>query len=237
MFELFARSICTHCLPGPSSTQEPSSPALSPSVTRSSVPTTGLLSLAVTFLPLDRFTVPAGTRKSGRLPFIGGSRLGTLRGTGVPTKRGLGSWVFRGTLSCASAAHATRNAAETKRYLERVLLIVSSSHFFAGNLKSLLGGNGVVCSMHDVLAAERFIGRAIQLCRSADGVEEVFQVRLVRRFIEEHRDLVFRQLRGFTHVDLRGVCRPSLPGADVSLLDQVVPRDGVGASFTINRAN
>ena len=51
----------------------------------------GLLSLAVTFLPLARLTVPAGTMKSGRLPFGGGSRFGTLSGTGVPTKRGRGN--------------------------------------------------------------------------------------------------------------------------------------------------
>ena len=31
---------------------------------------TGSLSLAVTFLPLARLTVPAGTMKSGRLPFM-----------------------------------------------------------------------------------------------------------------------------------------------------------------------
>ena len=60
-----------------------------------SVPVTGLLSLDVTFLPLARLTVPAGIMKSGRLPFIGGSRFGTLSGTGVPTKRGRGSWVFQ----------------------------------------------------------------------------------------------------------------------------------------------
>src|SRR6201998_3143682 len=140
MLALFAKSICTHCLPGPSSTQEPSSPALSPSVTRSKVPVTGLLSLDVTLFPLARLTVPAGTMKSGRLPFVGGSRLGTLSGTGVPTNRGRGSCVFSGTLSCARAAVATTTNAITNEQLrERFVLIISGLHFFAADQKLLLG--------------------------------------------------------------------------------------------------
>src|ERR1039457_7516536 len=107
MFALFDRSICAHCLPGPSSTQDPSLPSLSPSSIISSVPTIGLLSLAVTFLFFARLTVPTGTRKSGRLAFVGRSRLVTLRGTGVPTKRGGGSLVFQRNFSFAAAAVAT----------------------------------------------------------------------------------------------------------------------------------
>src|SRR5947209_8941348 len=119
--------------------------------------------------------------KSGRLPFVGGSRLGTLRGTGVPTKRGRGSWVFKGTLSCASAALTTSKAARTERLLETILLIFSSSHFVAGNFKSGLGGDGIIGFMDDVFTAERLVGRAIQLGRAADRIEEVLQVRLMRR--------------------------------------------------------
>src|ERR1700729_957610 len=181
MLALLARSICTHCFPGPSSTHEPSSPALSPSVTRSSVPTTGLSSLAVTFFPLARLTVPAGTMKSGRLPFSGGSRLGTLRGTGVPTNSGRGSWVFSGTLSCARAALATTTHAITKGQLRiRIVFIISGLHFFAGDQKFFLGAHSFVGFMNDVFTGESFIGGAIQLCRSPNRVEEVFKVRLVR---------------------------------------------------------
>jgi hypothetical protein len=72
----FARSICTHCLPGPSSTHEPSLPSLSPSTIMSSVPTSGLLSLAVTFLFLARLMVPAGTIKIGALAFRRGLKIG-----------------------------------------------------------------------------------------------------------------------------------------------------------------
>src|SRR6516164_2462433 len=222
MFELLARSICNHCLPGPSSTQDPSSPALSPSVTKSSVPTTGLLSLDVTFFPLARLTVPMGTIKSGRLPFIGGSRLGTLSGTGVPTKRGRGNWVFRGTLSCARAAEGTSNAA-TSRYLrERIVFIISGFHFFAGDEDLLLSGHCFVGFMNDVFTRESLIGGAIQLCRSPDCVKEVFQMRLVRGFIEEHWNLVLRQLCCFPHVDFCSVCG-SLNGTHVALLGKVVP--------------
>src|SRR5580704_15279526 len=151
MFALFARSTCTHCLPGPSSTQEPSSPALSPSVTRSKVPTTGLSSLDVTFFPFARLRVPAGTMKSGRLPFVGGSRVGTLSGTGVPTNRGRGSWVFSGTLSCARAAPATTTKAATKKKLrKRIVFIISGLHFFAGDQKLFLGAHRFVGFMNDV---------------------------------------------------------------------------------------
>jgi hypothetical protein len=40
---------------------------------------------------------------------------------------------------------------------------------------------------------------------AADRVEEVFQVRLARRYIEEHGNLVFRQLCGVENVILRGL--------------------------------
>src|ERR1035438_6439971 len=223
MFALFARSICAHCLPGPSSTQEPSLPSLSPSTIMSCVPTMGLLSLALTFLFLARFTVPAGTRKSGRLPFVGGSRLGTFRGTGVPTKRGRGSWVFKGTLSCASAEVAASSTVRTARFFKRVFFIVSGFHFFRSNDKSRLRGNGFVCFVDSIFAAESLIAGAIQFCRAADGVEKVLQVRLMRRFIEEHRNFIFRQLCGFAHVHFRRILCGSRPGADIAFLDQVVP--------------
>src|SRR4029078_1866982 len=108
--------------------------------TRSRVPVTGFSSLAVTFLPFDRLTVPAGTMKSARLPFSGGSRLGTFSATGVPTKRGLGSWVFRGTLSCARAAVARRSGATIGATRETDILMNSGSHFFIRDAHSLLGG-------------------------------------------------------------------------------------------------
>src|SRR5580698_5151128 len=157
MFALFARSICTHCLPGPSSTHEPSLPSLSPSTIMSNVPTFGLLSLAVTFLFLARLTVPVGTIKSGRLPFMGGSRLGTFRGTGVPTKSGRGSCVFKGTLSCAIAALPAHSAAVTNRLFNKIIFIVSSSHFFAGDFESRLGADGLVRLMDDVFTRESFV--------------------------------------------------------------------------------
>src|ERR1019366_1003848 len=223
MFALFARSICAHCLPGPSSTQEPSLPSLSPSLIISSVPTIGLLSLAVTFLFFARLTVPTGTRKSGRLAFVGRSRLVTLRGTGVPTKRGGGSLVFKGTLSCATAAGAARSAIRTARFFTTIFIIVSGFHFFRSDGKSRLRGNGVIRFVDSIFAAESFIAGAIQFCRAANGVEKVFQVRLMRRFVEKHRNFIFRQLCGFAYVHLRGVRCGSRPGADISLLDQVVP--------------
>src|SRR5580704_3810777 len=218
-----ARSICTHCLPGPSSTQEPSLPSLSPSSIMSSVPTLGLLSLDVTFLPLARFIVPAGTIKSGRLPFVGGSRLGTWRGAGVPTNRGGGSWVFKTTFSWASAAVATSSTGKTKKFVERLLIIYSSSHFFGGNGNSGLRGNGVVGLMNRVFAGESFIARAIQFCRAADGVEKVLQVRLMGRLIEEHRNFILRQLCGFAHVHFRSALSGGSLGGDIALLNQVVP--------------
>src|ERR1700739_2470083 len=206
MLALFAKSICTHCLPAPSSTHEPSSPALSPSVTRSSVPTTGLLSLDVTFFALARLTVPTGTMKSGRLPFVGGSRLGTLSGTGVPTNRGRGSWVLSGTLSCARAAlETTTNAAMNVQLRKRMVFIISGFHFFAADQKLLLGPHRFVGFMNDVFTRESLISRAIQLRGSANCVEEILEVRLMRGFIEEHGNLVLCELRGFPHVYFCGV--------------------------------
>src|SRR5882757_1664484 len=96
----------------------------------SSVPTLGLLSLAVTFLFFARLMVPAGTMKSGRLPLVAGSRLGTLRGAGVPTKSGAGNWVLRTTWSCANAAVVTRSTGTTGKILEIILNMVLGSHFF-----------------------------------------------------------------------------------------------------------
>src|ERR1019366_10000036 len=223
MFALFARSICAHCLPGPSSTQEPSLPSLSPSLIISSVPTIGLLSLAVTFLFFARLTVPTGTRKSGRLALVGRSRLVTLRGTGVPTKSGGGSLVFKGTLSCATAAIVSSSAVRTARFLTSIFIIVSGFHFFGSDGKSRLRGNGVVRFVDSIFAAESFIAGAIQFCRAADGVEKVLQGGLMRRLIEKYRNFIFRELCGFAHVNLCGVCCRSRFGADIALLDQVVP--------------
>src|SRR5580698_7616944 len=223
MFALFARSICTHCLPGPSSTHEPSLPSLSPSTIMSNVPTFGLLSLAVTFLFLARLMVPAGTMKSGRLPFIGGSRFGTLRGTGVPTNNGGGSWVFRTTSFCARAAVAARVKARTERLVEKFLMMVSCSHFFGSDGNSGLRGDGVVRFVNRVLAAEGLIAGTVELCRTANGVEEILQVRLVRGLIEEDRNFILRQLGGFAHVHFRRVFGRSGLGADIAFLNQIVP--------------
>src|ERR1035437_1823097 len=189
----------------------------------SSVPTMGLLSLAVTFLFLARFAVPAGTRKSGRLPFVGGSRLVTFRGTGVPTKRGRGNWVFKGTLFCEIAAVAAKRAVRTARFFKWVFFIVSGFHFFRGNGKSRLHGNGFVCFVDSIFAAESLIAGAIQSCRAKDSVEEVLQVRLMWRFIEKHGNLIFRQLCSLAHVHFRGVLCGGCSGANIALLDQVVP--------------
>src|SRR5579863_1699046 len=223
MFASFARSICTHCLPGPSSTHEPSSPALSPSVTRSSVPTTGLLSLAVTFLPLARFTVPAGTMKSGRLPFIGGSRLGTLSGTGVPTNSGRGSSVFSGTFSCARAAEGMRIAAASRYVRERVIFIVSGFHFFVGDVQLVLGRYRLIGFVNHVFTRERLIGGAIQFRRSPNRVEKILKMRLMWRLVEEHRNLVLRQLRCLPYVHFCGVGGGHRLGRNVALLHKVIP--------------
>src|ERR1035437_9168694 len=223
VFALRPRSICAHCLPGPTSTHEPSLPSLSPSVIMSSVPTMGLLSLAVTFLSLARFLEPAGTRKSGRLPLAGCSRLGTLRGTGVPTKRGRGNCVFKTTLSCPSAAVATTSTVRTVRAFAGFFIIFSGLSFFGRDGKPHLRGNGLVCFVDSIFAAESFIAGAVQFCCAADGVEKVLQVWLMRRLIEKYRDLILRQLRGFSHIHFRGVCRGDCPGADIALLSEVVP--------------
>src|ERR1039457_2509742 len=113
MFALFARSICAHCLPGPSSTQEPSLPSLSPSLIISSVPTIGLLSLAVTFLFFARLTVPTGTRKSGRLAFVGRSRLVTLRGRAFPQREAGAAWSSKEL--CPARPQRSQQAARSER--------------------------------------------------------------------------------------------------------------------------
>src|ERR1700677_3360061 len=188
IFAFLARSISTHCLPGPSSTHEPSLPSLSPSTIISSVPISGLLSLDVTFLFFARLIVPAGTKKSGRLPLVGGSRFGTLRGTGVPTNNGGGNCVFKTTWFCAGAAVATSSAARMKDdFVARIFMILSSSRFLGSDNNSGLSGNGFVGLVNRVLTAKSFIAGAVQLCRAANGVEEVLQVRLMRRFIEKDR--------------------------------------------------
>src|SRR3569833_3730445 len=228
MFAFFARSICTHCLPGPSSTQDPSSPALSLSVTRSRVPVTGLSSLAVTFLPFARLTVPAGTMKSARLPFRGGARFGTLSGTGVPTKRGRGSWVLSGTLSCAIAAVATSMAATMGEMQETDILMNSGSHFFIRDANSLLGGYSFIGFMDDIFARESFIGRAVQFCSASDGVEEILKVGLMRRLVEEDRDFILGERRSLADIYLGGVSGERL-GIDIAFLLQLIPSHGSGA--------
>ena len=87
----------TYCTPGPSSTKLPSAPFLSPSVTCSSSPITGSMSLLVTFLPLATFVTPAGARKGSRGRPRGFCRLGTVRFCGVPSNIGFGSWMGIGT--------------------------------------------------------------------------------------------------------------------------------------------
>ena len=81
--------------PGPSSTQEPSSPSLSPSVIKSKVPTTGSVSLAVTFLPFARFTVPAGTMKSDCWSFIRRFEVRNINRHGGADKERLGQIGFQ----------------------------------------------------------------------------------------------------------------------------------------------
>src|SRR5258708_4074638 len=114
----------------------------------SSVPTFGLLSLEVIFLFFARFIVPAGTMKSGRLPFVAGSRLGTVRGAGVPTNRGAGHWVFRTTSFWAIAAVAIRKTGPTGIILEIILSMILGSHFFGRDGNSGLRGDGLVGFMN-----------------------------------------------------------------------------------------
>src|SRR6266581_2475898 len=78
------RSMVTCCTPGPSSTKLPSAPFLSPSVTCSTSPMTGSMSLLVTFLPLATFVTPGGARKGSRGRPRGFCRFGTARFCGVP---------------------------------------------------------------------------------------------------------------------------------------------------------
>ena len=149
--------------------------------------------------------------------------MGTLSGTGVPTKRGGGNLVFRTTWFCAGAAVAKSITARTEAPLERIFVIVSGFHFFGSDGKSGLRGNSFACFVDRVFAAESFIAGAIQFCRAADGVEEVLQMRLVWRLIEEYRNFIFRQLRCFANVHLRSVRGRSRLGADISFLGKIVP--------------
>src|ERR1700678_1611331 len=103
-------------------------------------------------------------------------------------------------------------------FAKRIFMILSSSRFLGSDNNSGLSGNRFVGLVNRVLAAESFIAGAIQFCRTADGVEKVLQVRLMRRFIEKDRDFVLRQLRGFAHIHFRGVLCGSGLGADVALL-------------------
>src|SRR5471032_205870 len=161
----FSRSICTHCLPGANETYEPSSVSLSPSVTKSSVPTMVLVSLAVTFLPLARFTVPAGTVKTGHV-FNFGSRFGTSDFTSVPMTCGLGKSVTNGTLSCASATPAEIKTARTEQFKKNFFMefrqsrsfkiqILSSLDLLRRDFNAFLSGDGFVGLVDDVFAAER----------------------------------------------------------------------------------
>src|ERR1035441_10523807 len=233
MSDSFSRSIWIHCLPGPSSTHEPSSPSLSPSVTRSSVPTTGSLSLAVTFLPFAKLTVPAGTRKSGRPPASLGSRFGTLIGTGVPTKSGLGNSVFSGTLSSASATDAVSTTATVS--FEIRCFIKSSFGFFGGEGNQFFFGGGLVRLVDDIFAGERLVAGAVQFRLAFDGVEKILQMRHVRRLVERHGNFKFLQLRGFAHVHLGGIGGDGGRGlgADVIFFDDVIPRGR--ARLAVNR--
>ena len=77
--------------------------------------------------------------------------------------------------------------------------------------------------MDDVFAAERLVTRAIQLGRAADGVEKIFQMRLVRRLVEKYRNFVLRELRGFANVHFGGVRRRDILDGNVTLLNQIVP--------------
>jgi hypothetical protein len=83
---------------GPSSTHEPSVASLSPSVTRSSEPMIGFMSLEVTVFLNDKLVVPRGTRNAGRGLPVGLSTV--VPGGiffGVPVKAGRGREIFKGT--------------------------------------------------------------------------------------------------------------------------------------------
>src|SRR5450432_947232 len=230
----FSRSICTHCLPGASSTHEPSSPSLSPSVIKSSVPMTGSLSLAVTFLPFARFSVPAGTRKSGRLPFCAGSRFGTLIGTGVPTNSGLGRSVFSGTLSCASKVVVASRVTVRDNFKNDLCIndMISGFSFSKGDVNGFAGGDGLVRLVNDIFAAKRLVGRTIQFSRAADGVKKVLQMRLVDFLVERDRDVVLQQGGRFPDVHLVGVADGrNRAGAQITFGHEIVP--GRGAVFAV----
>jgi len=157
----------------------------------SSVPTSGSLSLEVTFLFRARFSVPAGTKNQGVFPHWR-LKIGTLSGTGVPQKEAAATGSSK-HLILRSAAVAAIRTAKTQEFF-KILIMISSSHFLGCDGKSGLRGDSLVGFMNRVFTAESLMpgqfNFAVRGC-----VEKVFQVRLMWRFIEEHRNFIFRQLR------------------------------------------
>src|ERR1039457_2509740 len=96
------------------------------------------------FLVLCEVNGADGNQEIGALGFCGALKIGHIERTGVPTKRGGGSLVFKGTLSCATAAIATSSAIRTARFFTGIFIIVSGFHFFRSDGEPRLRGYGIV---------------------------------------------------------------------------------------------
>ena len=82
-----------------------------------------------------------------------------------------------------------------------------------GDVNAFLRGDGFVGLVDDVFAAERLVRRAVQFGRAADGVEEILQMRLVRRLVEGHGISYRASWRRFAHIHLGGVAAAVVLGA------------------------
>src|SRR5450756_3186857 len=71
----------------------------------------------------------------------------------------------------------------------------SGFDFFLRDGNHLLRGDGLVRLVDDVFTAEGLIGGAVEFCLAADGIEKVFEVRLMDLFVEGYRDVVLQQRR------------------------------------------
>src|SRR4029078_13699167 len=105
--------------PCPCCMKYPPPPGFAPSVTMSSSPMTGCMSLDVTGFFSDSRTVPLGTKNGGRDLPVTVSRFALLRFGGGPLNMGFGSFSFSSSLvgsgCAASGARAKRVSSEAVR--------------------------------------------------------------------------------------------------------------------------
>src|ERR1700761_7494774 len=121
-------------------------------------------------------------------------------GTGVPTNNGGGNSVLSRILPSSASAVAAINRTDSTETVCNIFFIIESSLDFLGSDDNfLLGADGFVRLMNDIFAGKRLIRRAIQFGRAANGIEEILQMRHVRRLVKKHGDFVFGELRSFTN--------------------------------------